>query len=171
MTFPFRLGFESPDYLWWLVALPLLWWLGWSHLRVLGAWRRVFALIVRTVVWAAIVAALAGVQLVWTSDRITVMYVLDQSESIPSAKRTAMLDYVIESVRRHRNATRGDRAGIIVFGRDAMIEIPPYDDNVPPIRRLESLLERTDATNLETALNLAQASMPEDTSRRIVIVT
>ena len=171
VTFPFRLGFESPDYLWWLMALPLLWWMGWSHLRVLGAWRRVFALIVRTVVWTAIVAALAGVQLVWTSDRVTVMYVLDQSESIPSSKRTAMLDYVIESVRRHRNATRGDRAGIIVFGRDAMIEIPPYDDNVPPIRRLESLLERTDATNLETALNLAQASMPEDTSRRIVIVT
>ncbi|MCC9655684.1 VWA domain-containing protein [Rhodopirellula halodulae] len=171
MSLPFRLGFESPSYLWLLLALPLLWALGWSSLRVLGAWRRVIALAVRTVVWTAVVAALAGVQLVWTSDRVTVMYVLDQSESIPSAKRTAMLDYVIESVRRHRNATRGDRAGIIVFGRDAMIEIPPYDDDVPPIRRLESLLDRTDATNMETALNLAQASMPEDTARRIVIVT
>ncbi len=66
---------------------------------------------------------------------------------------------------------RNDRAGIVVFGRDASIEIPPFDENIPPLRRLESMRGGTDATNLETALNLAQASMPEDTSRRIVIVT
>ncbi|WP_404306631.1 VWA domain-containing protein [Neorhodopirellula lusitana] len=171
MTLPFRIGFESPGYLWLVAILPLLWWLGWSHLGVLGPVRRVFALILRSVVWTVIVAALAGIQMVWVSDRVTVMYVLDQSESIPLDKRNAMLDYVIEGVRQHRNSARGDRAGMIVFGRDATIEIPPYDDDVPPMRRLESLLDRTDATNLEAALNLAQASMPEDTSRRIVIIT
>ncbi len=115
--------------------------------------------------------ALAGVQLVWVSDRVTVMYLLDQSESIPQAKRQVMLDYVIRSVRRHRDRAREDRAGIVVFGRDASIEIPPFDDDIPELRRLESLRGRADATNLEAALNLAQASMPEDTSRRIVIVT
>ena len=66
---------------------------------------------------------------------------------------------------------REDRAGIVVFGRDASIEIPPFDDDIPALRRLESLRGRSDATNLESALNLAQASMPEDTARRIVIVT
>ncbi|TWT95787.1 VWA domain-containing protein [Neorhodopirellula pilleata] len=171
MSFPFRLGFESPGYLVWLLVLPLLWLWGWQHLRVLGPVRRWMALGFRTLVWMIVVAALAGVQLVWVSDRMTVMYVLDQSESIPLEKRNAMLDYVIEAVRKHRNEARNDRAGMIVFGRDATIEIPPYDDDVPPMRRLESLLQRTDATNLEAALNLAQASMPEDTSRRIVIVT
>lgn len=171
MSLPFRLGFESPGYLWLLVALPLLWYWGWSHLGVLGPTRRWFALIFRSVVWVVIVAAVAGVQMVWVSDRTTVMYVLDQSESISLEKRNAMLDYVIAAVRQHRNDARGDRAGMIVFGRDATIEIPPYDDDVPPMRRLESLLDRTDATNLEAAMNLAQASMPEDTARRIVIVT
>ena len=82
-----------------------------------------------------------------------------------------MLDYVIRNVRRHRVQDRNDRAGIVVFGRDASIEIPPFDDDIPQLRRLESLRGGTDATNLETALNLAQASMPEDTSRRIVVVT
>ena len=119
---------------------------------------------------SAIVVALAGVQMVWVSDRVTVMYLLDQSESIPEAKRRVMLDYVTRNVARHRKSEREDRAGIIIFGRDASIELPPFDEGIQ-IQRLESRLERTDATNLETAIGLAQASMPEDSSRRIVIVT
>ncbi|TWU24352.1 von Willebrand factor type A domain protein [Novipirellula galeiformis] len=171
MMFPTRLGFDQPGYLWLLLLLPLLWWFGFSSLAALGRYRRAFALLFRSVVWTGIVLALAGVQLVWVSDRVTVMYLLDQSESIPRVKRQVMLDYVISNVRRHRDGGREDRAGIVVFGRDASIEIPPFDDDIPPLRRLESLGDRTDATNLEAALNLAQASMPEDTSRRIVIVT
>ena len=166
-----RLGFDHPAYLWLLLALPLLWWIGFRSLAALGQLRRSLALLFRTVVWVAIVLALAGVQLVWVSNRVTVMYLLDQSESIPQAKRQVMLDYVIRNVRRHRDRAREDRAGIVVFGRDAAIEIPPFDDDIPELRRLESLSGRADATNLESALNLAQASMPEDTSRRIVIVT
>jgi len=171
MNLPLRLGFESPGYAWLLLALPVMWWWGWGRLRQLGGLRRWLALLARSLVWIGVVAALAGVQLVWVSDRVTVMYVLDQSESIPQARRREMLDHVIMAVRRHRQAARGDRAGVIAFGRDATIEIPPFDDDIPSAGRLESLLERTDATNLEAALNLAQASMPEDTARRVVIVT
>ncbi len=166
----FRLSFDNPDYLWLLLGLPLLWWMGYTSLATLGRYRRAFALLFRTSVWVAIVFAMAGVQLVWISNRVTVMYLLDQSESIPRAKRQVMLDYVVRNVRRHRNEARNDRAGIVVFGRDASIEIPPYDDDIP-LRRLESTLGRSDATNLESALSLAQASMEEDTARRIVIVT
>ena len=78
---PFRLGFESPGYLWLLLGLPVLWWLGYESLLVLGKFRRWFALIFRTIVWTVIVMALAGVQMVWVSDKVTVMYLLDQSES------------------------------------------------------------------------------------------
>ena len=52
-----------------------------------------------------------------------------------------MLDYVVRNVKRHRDARRGDRAGIIVFGRDASIEIPPFDDEIR-LQRLENLMER-----------------------------
>ncbi len=166
-----KLGFDHPGYLWLLLALPILWWIGYESLGALGKVRRAFALLFRTVVWTVIVFAVAGVQMVWVSDRMTVMYLLDQSESIPQAQRTEMLDYVIKNVKQHRKRAREDRAGIIVFGRDASIEIPPFDDDIPQLRRVESMRGRADATNLESALNLAQASMPEDTARRIVIVT
>ncbi|OYP35042.1 VWA domain-containing protein [Rhodopirellula sp. MGV] len=167
---PYRISFEHPAFLWLLLGLPILWYLGYESLGVLGKLRRGLALAIRTLVWTVLVFALAGVQLVRVSDRITVMYVLDQSESIPVAKRQVMLDYVVRNVKRHRDARRGDKAGIIVFGRDASVEIPPFDDEIR-LRRLESLMERGDATNLESALNLAQATMPEDTSRRVVVVT
>jgi uncharacterized membrane protein len=169
--FSLRLGFDDPGYLWLMLGLPLLWVLGYSSLASLGPLRRWLAILFRSLVWTAIVFALAGVQLVSVSDRVTVMYLLDQSESIPAAKRQVMLDFVIRNVRRHRDRTREDRAGIIVFGREASIEIPPFDDDIPALRRLESLRGRLDATDLESALDLAQASMQEDTARRIVIVT
>lgn len=169
--FGLRLGFEQPIYLLLLAILPLIWWMGAGPLRVLGPVRRWLAMSLRTILWLIVVLALAGVQWVWTSDRLTVMYILDQSESIPLSKRQLMLDYVIDSVREHRNREREDRAGIIVFGRQAAIEIPPFDDDIPEIGKLESLQTPVDATNLESALNLAQASMPEDTARRIVIIT
>jgi len=169
--FGLRLGFDHPGFLWLLAALPLLWWFSFTSLAALGPLRRVLALLLRTAVLSGFILALAGVQLVWTSDRTTVMYLLDQSESIPAAKRQQMLDYVIASVRAHRDQTRQDRAGIVVFGREATIEIPPFDDDIPQLRRLESYLGRTDGTSLEAAFQLAQASMPADTSRRVVIVT
>ena len=167
---PFRLGFDHPGYLWLLIGLIPIWWFAAKPLGVLGKTRRAFALLLRTIVWATVVLAIAGVQVVWVSDRVTVVYVLDQSESIPAVQRSMMLDYVTKNVAAHRDVSREDRAGIIVFGREASIELPPFDDDIQ-VRRLESVLGRTDATNLEAALNLAQASMPDDTSRRIVIVT
>lgn len=169
--FGLRLGFDHPAYLWLLLTLPLLWWFSYRSLAALGSLRRTLALLLRSTVLCGFILALAGVQLVWVSDRVSVMYLLDQSESIPAAKRQLMLEYVIRDVRRHRNSSREDMAGIIAFGREAAIEIPPHYDDIPQLRRLESYLGPTDATNLEAALKLAQASMSEDTSRRIVIVT
>ena len=99
----FRLSFEHPGYLWLLLGLPVLWFLGYQSLSVLGKFRRCFALILRTAVWTAIVFAIAGVQMVWVSDRMTVMYLLDLSESVPQAKRQVMLDYVVRNVKRHRD--------------------------------------------------------------------
>ena len=169
--FGLQLGFDRPGYLLLLVLLPFLWIFSYRGLVGLGGLRRILALLFRTTVITAIIAALAGIQFVWTDDRITVMYLLDQSESIPQSQREAMLQYVITNVAEQRNRPREDRAGIIVFGKEAAVEIPPFDDNIPNLRQLESYLGRRDATNLEAALKLAQATMGDDTSRRVVIVT
>ncbi|MFO0921134.1 MAG: VWA domain-containing protein [Pirellulales bacterium] len=164
-----QIGFEYPYFLLLLLVLPFIWWIGFRSLAGLGPFRRWIALSLRSLVVLLIIAALAGIQWIWISDRITVIYLLDQSDSIPSVKRKLMLDYAIENVKQHRR--KDDRAGLIIFGREASIEFPPLDENIPPIDTPESYMGKTDATNLESALKLAQATFPEDASRRVVVIT
>ncbi|MFN5468854.1 MAG: VWA domain-containing protein [Pirellulaceae bacterium] len=167
-----RFAFERPEYLLLLlVLLPWIYWVSRQSLAGLGPVRRWLALLLRSLVLLLIVAALAGVQWVWTSQKMTVLYLLDQSDSIPAPKRQLMLQFAIENANAHRRAARQDRAGLIIFGREAAVEFPPLDDDLPPIRTPESYLGKTDATNLEGALKLAKASFPEGASRRIVVLT
>ena len=58
---------------------------------------------------------------------------------------------------------------MIVFGREAAIEIPPLDED-QQMPRVETLVDR-EYTNLAGAMKLAQASFPHDAAKRIVIVT
>ena len=175
--FGLKIGFDEPWYLLLLVLVPILWFFSLGSLRGLGPYRRLFALGFRTIVFTLMVLALAGVQLQKVSDRVTVLYLLDQSESIPKLTREAMLEYVMQDVAKHRRAgdlasAAEDKAGVIIFGREATIEHPPFADEIRAVGQIESLFElRTDATNIASALKLAQASFPEDTAKRIVIVT
>src|SRR5690606_36017995 len=91
---------------------------------------------------------------------------------IPQHKRQLMLDYVVQEVAKHRNAEREDRAGVVIFGREALVEFPPFADDLPATGEIESARDlQTDGTNLAAALKLAQASFPEDSAKRIVVVT
>jgi uncharacterized membrane protein/Mg-chelatase subunit ChlD len=171
------IAFDQP---WWLVLLlliPVLWVFSFQSLSGLGPYRRIFALLFRTIVFTLLVLALAGVQLQKISDRMTVIYLLDQSESIPKLTREAMLEYVMKDIQSHRRqgdltSATEDKAGVIIFGREATIEYPPLAAEIQAVGRLESLFDlRTDATNIASALKLAQASFPEDSAKRIVIVT
>lgn len=166
-----EIGFQYPWYLLLLLLIPAVWWLGMKSLAGLGPWRRFFALFFRTLVMLLVIFAIAGIQWIWSSEKLTVIYLLDQSDSIPVAKRQLMFEYAIESVKKHREAGRQDRAGLIVFGREASIEIPPFDENLPNVTRPESNFGKSDATNLEGALKLAQASFLEDSAKRIVVLT
>jgi uncharacterized membrane protein len=164
--------FDQPRYLLLLLLLPLLWGLSYRSLSGLGRWRRLSALGLRSLVFLSVILALAEMQFLRRSDRMTVIYLLDQSASIPQVQRDAMVEYVKNSVSEYRDQDRGDRAALIIFGRNANIEVPPIEADLPIVGQLESLFDlRTDATNLAAAMKLAQATFPEDSSRRIVVVT
>ena len=69
-----------------------------------------------------------------------------------------------------RQRTYGRRPGHNAFierVNEAAIEIPPFDDNVQ-IARVESELD-PHYTDLARAMRLAQASFPENASKRIVL--
>ena len=167
---PFRLSFDSPGYLALLAALPLLWWASYRSLAGLGRVRRWFAILLRSVVLTLLVFALADLQWKKLSDRLTVIYVVDESLSIPEDLKPAMIDYVDREIRTHREAHINDRAGVIVFGGTPAIEHPPYDENIQVTYNTESHIDR-EHTNLAAALRLAQATFPEDSARRVVLLT
>jgi len=164
----YSITFDAPGFLALLAMVPVLWWWSYRRLAALGPARRIASLAVRSLVLGLLILALAEVQWIRTSDRLTVVYVLDQSASIPEARRRTMIEYVNRSILEHRGEE--DRVGVIVFGRDAAIEIPPFDDDVQVPPAIESLLDPT-FTNLAGALKLAQASFPEDAAKRVVVVS
>ena len=170
--FTFADMFDQPGYLLLLLLLPVIWVLSYRSLSGLGPIRRWVAIGLRSLVYLLIVLALAEMQFLRVNDGMTVIYLLDQSASIPQSQREAMVEYVKEAVSEQRDDTRKDRAALIVFGRDANIEVPPLQADLPILGQLESIFDlRTDATNLASAMKLAQATFPEDSSRRIVVVT
>ncbi len=172
MDFGFQIAFDRPWFLWLLLILPAMWILSFNSLAGLGKWRRLFALALRSLVLVLLIAALAKTQWQRSTDKLTVIYLLDQSESIPADKREFMLNYVFEEVATHRRTQKNDLAGVIVFGGNAKIESAPYDGDLPLIGRIESAFDlKTGSTSLESALKLAKASFPEGTARRVVIIS
>ena len=163
-------SFYNPWFLLLLGLVPLVAVWSYDSLAGLGKWRRWIAILLRSSVMVLLIFALADLQLLRSNDRITVIYLLDQSLSVPETRRTAMIRYVNASIRKHRREDKEDRAGVIVFGRDAEVEIPPVDFDVQLAPRVESLLD-PNYTNLAGAMQQAMAMFPHDTAKRIVIVT
>ncbi|MEM6797949.1 MAG: vWA domain-containing protein, partial [Planctomycetota bacterium] len=165
----FSLAVDRPYWLVLLVLLPVLWSWSYKSLSGLGSWRRLLALALRTAVFTLLVCALAEMQLRQKNDRLTVLYLLDQSLSIPEEHREAMVRYVNASVREHRRDDKEDRVGVIVFGRDAKVELPPVDFNYELGRDRLDLNE--EYTNLEAGLERAMSLFPHDAAKRVVVIT
>jgi uncharacterized membrane protein len=163
------LAVEYPAYLWLLAVVPLLWVASRGSLRALGPVQRVLSLLFRSCVVGLIVLALADLQLVRSSKRLTVLYCLDQSLSIPEDQRSAMMSLVNASVAAYEPDEHETRAGVIVFGGDAQIEAPPLEI----YGEFDRIASQVDGlhTDLSAALQTSRATFPADSSRRVVLVT
>jgi Mg-chelatase subunit ChlD len=153
-----------------LGLLPLLWLWGRSSLAAMSGGRARLAMILRGLLFGLLVMALAEAQVVRTSDRLTVFYLVDRSLSVGADKAAAAIEYINRTANEQRNRQNSDRAGVIVFGRDAAIETPPVDSDLRLPARFESTIDG-EATDLAGALRLAQAAFPTDAAKRVVIMT
>jgi len=165
----FRLGhvvhFSHPGAFWLLCLVPWLWWLHFTGYGGLYRLRAQAALMARLVVLGGFVLLLAGPHAVRSSDRLAVVYLLDLSDSIGEKAVDRALEYVLKTVSRKPST---DAAGLVVFGRNAGVELPPrttFPYEAINVRVLK------DGTNLEKALSLAAALAPEDQPARIVLVS
>ncbi len=156
---------------WWLLAIPLiippLILLSARSLSGLGGARRALAILFRSAVVTLVILALAEVQSVQRNDALTTLFLVDTSESVPHEWQGAMFDLVNRAIRDQKR--QGDLAGVIAFGKEAKVETPPVPQP-PPLNKIENTIDG-EHTNIADAIKLALASFPEDTARRIVILS
>src|SRR5215204_4386504 len=133
--------------------------------RRVGAGRRRFALVLRSLLLAALVLGLAGLQIVLPVNRLATVFVVDLSDSIGSAGREDALAFVRGAL---EVMPDGDVAGIVAFGKEALVERLPSD--VEEIDRIASTPVRS-ASDVGAALRLASALFPDDAQKRIVLLS
>ena len=158
--------FAHPYYLL-LLAPALAWviWFAWKSDVQVSPWRRWTALGIRTVVLAALVFAIAGLQWLRPVEGMNVFFALDRSDSIPSPQQEAAREYVNRVCKEKK---REDKAGVIVFGAEASIESSP--NAAVDLQKIQAVVG-TERTDLAAAIRLATAAFPETGQKRLVVMS
>jgi Mg-chelatase subunit ChlD len=147
-----------------LLALPYIYWLGWPR----GAWgrgRARTALILRTLVLLLLVLALSGMQTVRPADELAVVFLVDVSDSMSESAIESARATINESLAHMRP---DDRAAVITFGANAMVERPM--GALAEIPQFEAAPSRL-YTDLAEAIRLGMALYPPGAARRMVILS
>jgi uncharacterized membrane protein len=156
----------SPGWLWLAVpAVGVTLLLTWAARHRLSRRRRALALAIRIAVLTALVLALAGLQVALPVDRLTTVFVVDLSDSVGAEGRESAVAFVREAVEKTPD---GDRAGIVAFGSEALVERLPSEER--DVDRVASVPVRN-ATDIGAALRLAAAIFPDAAQKRIVLVS
>ncbi|MFC1601421.1 glutamine amidotransferase, partial [Candidatus Sumerlaeota bacterium] len=162
-----KLRFLHPEYLILLaVLLPFVLYMG-RRATMLGKRRRALALALRCLIFTLLVCTLAEAYYSLRTDHLTVIYVLDQSSSVPPDDRTAAEGYIKKSL---DNMGDKDRAGILIFGGDVSMEYAPRPRLSGKTVEFRSVVDRNQ-TNIATALRLALAAFGDETQKRIVLIS
>jgi uncharacterized membrane protein len=158
--------FTNPN--WLILPAVAAMWVVWLTLKSdvqVSNWRRWTALIIRLLVVLALGLALAGLQWKKPIEGMTVYYMLDRSESVPSPQQELSREFVNQTAK-HKRAN--DTAGVLVFGTDAAIESRPNPE--VDLRQVQAVVG-VDRTDIASAIRLGTAAFPETGQKRLVLLS
>ncbi len=153
----------------WLVLLLLIPAFAWVSVRFatpLGPFRRWTAVVLRSAGLLCLVLALAGFTLLKQHDELGVLFLVDASDSVPPAGKSHALAFAREASKHMR---ANDRAGIVVFGRDAMVENAPKE-TLEVGEKIQSVIDPT-ASDLAAAMRVASGVFPSDAKKRVILLS
>jgi Mg-chelatase subunit ChlD len=160
-----NISFIYPNALWLLLLLPLTVGLAMWGGRRLARARFWGGLALRALLLALIVLALAGVQIRRRADTLTAVFLLDASDSVAAdeqARGEALIRQAIEAM------PAGDRAAVIVFGKDALVERLASEEHTLSDLTSVPVTVRTDIAG---ALQLGLALFPDEGAKRLVLLS
>jgi Mg-chelatase subunit ChlD len=153
--------------------------LGWRLLRGLPTARRIIIVGSRFASFLCFALALAGLQHVQQSDRLTVIAAIDTSGSIqgyanlglddlgyPITIQDASLGFLLSGTQSSKNE---DRLGIIAFDGHSSVTLAPRELGFINDVSLES--NPVDGTDIAAAITRAQSLIPSDSKGRIVLIS
>jgi Mg-chelatase subunit ChlD len=156
--------FTTPLALLLLLTLPLFAWLGWPA-RGYGRGREISALVLRLLIALLLIFALAGLEIVQKTEKLAVVFLIDQSDSMPLEAQISAFGYVEDAL---ANMQVDDQAAVVVFGGDALVERPM--SSAKTLGTLTSI-PNTSQTDLAEAIQLGLALYPPDAAKRMVVLT
>ena len=161
--------FANPKWFALLLCTPWIWWLSLGGYAGLSGWRATASLLARLLMVGLFAALLAEPRAVKSSQELVVIYVVDVSDSVGDFVQQQALQLVARDV---AGKPQTDLLGLVIFGGNAAVEFPPRQtlpmdgENIT----VNSLVAR-DATNVEQALSLGAAMLPEDKLGRLVLIS
>jgi Ca-activated chloride channel homolog len=159
------LRFSRPSAFWFALLLPWFWWMHQAGGSGLAGGRALVALLTRLSVAALFITLLAEPRAVRKSDVLSVVYALDVSDSMGEKVSDQALSWVMQSVQKKPEK---DEAGLVVFGREAAVELPPRQTF--PFETINSRVAK-DGSDLAKALALSAAMLPEGNQGRVVLIS
>jgi len=159
------LRFTRTNAFWLMAVAPWFWWLHQAGGSGLSGVRSVVALLVRLSLVGLFVLLLAEPRAVRKSDTLSVVYALDVSDSMGEKVSDQALSWIMQTVQKKPEK---DEAGLVVFGRDSAVELPPRQTF--PFETINSRVAK-DGSDLSKGLGLAAAMLPEGNQGRVVLVT
>jgi secreted protein with Ig-like and vWFA domain len=180
---PLNIRFDHPEYLWLLLLAGPIVWLGLRSLAALEPARRWTAIGLRLAVLTVLVLMLAGLQAVQKHSDLTVIAVVDQSESVRrfakppqpkpgDAQPDSAQDYQqwARSYLKQTSSGRrgGDRLGLVTYdGRSTVRALPSEAAELD-----SGTTDRpTEGTDTASAIRSTMALFTPDAGRRMVLVS
>ncbi|MDP8924155.1 MAG: VWA domain-containing protein, partial [Chloroflexota bacterium] len=127
--------------------------------RRIAAWRRGTALVLRMLVLSLLILAIARPSLYWPDSRLSVAFVVDESDSTSGPDRAAAASWLEQAL---ASRQPDDKVAVIRFGRQAVSDTPSGERRAP--------VDGT-ATNVDAALRMAGDLLSPTGERRIVLLS
>lgn len=163
--------FDRPAVLWLVLAVVLFWWMAHRSLAGLGPIRGRLAFGMRCLVLIVLVLAAAGMHRILENNDLTVLFLVDQSRSVPAEVRKTSEDFI---QRVAAGVPPDDRVAILTFDGASNIEqLPsrPGPDGGIHVPMPLADGQKPDRTNIARGLRIAAACALNDTNNRIVLIT
>jgi uncharacterized membrane protein/secreted protein with Ig-like and vWFA domain len=148
-----------------LILIPYTFYLSRKSLTDLSSYRRWSTFAIRSFIILLFILSLAGFKLVWRSDRICAIFALDVSGSIPENEVQKALAFINRAI---DNLKEDDEAGLIVFGKETDVEIPPKVKQ--QVTKISSEPSRQ-YTNLSATIKTAIDLFPQGAQKRLVLIS